>query len=171
MDKQPPAVNSQEKDFRDTALRILDGREHSCAELNKKLRQRGCSAVQAEQLVAKMLQLGLLDDLRFAGCFVREGLRKNWGAGRIKRELVQRGVDRDIIAAAAVENGLDDQESEFTRAETILRRKFRSGADRQKMVRFLAARGYSSACAFAAVKKVTSEFAETPDSDYFCEDF
>ena len=127
------------------AMAALARREHSRAEIERKLAQK-ISPQDSGQDVAEVLRLlqerGLQSDRRMAEALVRtRGAR--YGRRRISQELERRGVDRETIAAV-----LPPLESEIELARAIWRRKFgkapASLQERARQSRFLAARGFSS---------------------------
>jgi regulatory protein len=134
------------------ALRSLAQRDHSRAELARKLAPHG-EADAVEAVLDRMSELGLLSDTRFAESFVRSrGARL--GQRRLQHELAQRGVDEETIAdALASELG----KSELERARTIWARKFGSAPGDPKewarQARFLITRGFSA----DVVKRVLKE--------------
>lgn len=80
------------------ALDILSSREHCKKEIVTKLIQRGYDKEIAEETIEKLSDYGYIDDERFASLFARElKQRKKFGKGRIKQELLRKGIDRDII--------------------------------------------------------------------------
>lgn len=129
--------------LRERALRLLARREHSRAELERKL---ASSAESAEALAAVLDDLAsrrLLSDERYAE--MRLGARSaRFGNARLAQELRTQGVADELIEAAL--EGCDD---EFKRARDVWQRKFKAlpGADaasRAKQMRFLMSRGFSA---------------------------
>ncbi|ENO85006.1 recombination regulator RecX [Thauera linaloolentis] len=131
-----------EPSLRERALRHLARRDHSRAELAKKLAAHG-SAEEVEAVIERMGELGLQSDARFAQAFVR-GKSARFGAGRLRSEMARRGLDRDLIdEAIASECG----ESEVERARSVLRSRFPAPpADARewaRQARFLQTRGFA----------------------------
>ena len=63
------------------ALKILAGRAHSAGEMREKLRRRAARAGDVEEALARLKDLGYLDDRRFAERFARRVWRAMaWGA-------------------------------------------------------------------------------------------
>ena len=128
--------------LRDRALRHLARRDHSRAELATKLADHG-DADEVEAVVARMGELGLQSDSRYAEAFVR-GKAARFGAGRLRNELARRGIARELI-----EQVLDgaDAEPEIDRARAVLRGRFATPpADARewaRQARFLQTRGFA----------------------------
>lgn len=129
--------------LRERALRCLARRDHSRVELARKLAAHG-STDEVEAVLVRMSELGLLSDARFAEVFVR-GKAARFGAGRLRRELSQRGLERELIDDALASAEL---EPELDRARALWRSRFGSvaGDTREwaRQARFLQSRGFST---------------------------
>jgi regulatory protein len=126
-----------------TALALLARREHSEAELTRKLRQRGYSAVDIDAVLESLTARNLLSNERFAEMLVRTRIARGQGPIKIRAELRERGID-DALADACV-----TETSDFwcARAEAARSKRFGGAppADRlhwTRQARFLAQRGF-----------------------------
>jgi len=121
------------------ALRHLVRREHSRAELARKLAPHAESPEALESLLDQLLSKKQLSDERFAEGRART-LSRKYGAARIRHDLKSKGVSEEIISAISPAD-------ELQRAAAILQRKYREPAttreERAKRARFLQARGFS----------------------------
>jgi len=125
------------------ALRLLSGREHSRAELERKLQrfeeEPGALARALDELQAK----GFIDEQRVLESVIHCRAGK-LGAARIKQELQGKGLDREAINAALISL----QATEYERALEVWRKKFGALAvdatAAAKQMRFLAARGFAA---------------------------
>jgi regulatory protein len=132
-------------ELRQQAVRLLAQREHTHAELRKKLAGsvEGCTAEDIESVLADLAATGLLSDGRAAESYLR-GHGARFGAAKLKHALRAKGVDDETIAAGMVDAGLDD---EIERARAIWVRKFRTAPQDKrewaKQARFLQSRGFS----------------------------
>lgn len=123
------------------ALRLLSGREHSRAELERKLQsfeeEPGTLAQALDELQAK----GFISEQRVIESVLHRRAAK-LGTARIKQELQGKGLDPLAVSEALA--GL--KSSEQARAHEVWRKKFGSPpVDAQaaaKQMRFLAARGF-----------------------------
>lgn len=131
-----------EPSLRERALRHLARRDHSRAELTRKLAAHG-EAEEIEAVIERMGELGLQSDTRYAEAFVR-GKAGRFGASRLRSELARRGIDRDLIDEALAGECV---ESESERARTVLRGRFTAPpADARewaRQARFLQTRGFA----------------------------
>jgi len=122
------------------ALRFLVRREHSRAELVRKLAPHAESEAALNAVVDLLLSKRQLSDERFAEELARY-LSRKYGAAKIRQDLKARGISEEIVDKASA--GLNDLE----RADEILRRKYREPAvtreERAKRARFLQSRGFS----------------------------
>lgn len=121
------------------ALRYLVRREHSRAELERKLAPHAESPEALNAVVDLLLSKKQLSDERFAEERARS-LSRKYGAARIRQDLKARGVT-DEIAGRVSEAG------DLERAKAILSRKYRDAAatreERARRARFLQSRGFS----------------------------
>ena len=131
-----------EPSLRERALRHLARRDHSRAELARKLAAHG-DADQIDAVIERMGELGLQSDTRYAEAFVR-GKAGRFGASRLRSELARRGIDRDLIDEAIAGECV---ESEAERARAVLRGRFTEPpADARewaRQARFLQTRGFA----------------------------
>ncbi len=101
----------------DRAIRILAMRDHSEQELRRKLvapvmSKNGPEALDAtpdelEQVVAWCIENRYLDDNRFVGQFIASRSRKGYGPARIRQELSQKGIARQVVDQAMRECDID----------------------------------------------------------------
>jgi regulatory protein len=124
------------------ALRLLAAREHSRAELARKLAPRAESRGALERLLDELTQKKQLSEERYAEARARQLARK-YGAARIVQDLRAKGVAEDAADRAAAGARAD----ELSRARAILARKYRVPAvrreERARRMRFLQSRGFS----------------------------
>jgi len=123
------------------ALRLLSGREHSRAELERKLarfeEEPGQLAKVLDTLAAKVF----INEGRVVESVVHRRAEK-LGASRIQHELQQKGLQPEDVARAVEQL----RTTEVARARTVWLKKFdaqpRDAVERGKQMRFLAARGF-----------------------------
>jgi regulatory protein len=131
-------------ELRARALRLLARREHSRAELERKLGPHSGSSAAVAEVLEALVQKKQLSDERYAEERARS-LSRKYGAGRIRRDLKAKGVAPETIERISSEGDLE-------RARAILDRKYRESAttreERAKRMRFLQSRGFSSEIIF-----------------------
>lgn len=133
------------------ALNLLSRRDHSEAELRKKLFPKGCSAEALDEAMARLKDAGYLDDRRFAHSFAESALRNGRGYGfRLRMELSRRGIADEIIEETLA--ALGDEYEEITTLSELMARKFegfdpQQADERQKrrVISYFQRRGFSLA--------------------------
>ena len=124
------------------ALRLLSGREHSRAELERKLAGMEDEPGQLQRVLDELHAKGFINEQRVADSVVHRRSAR-LGASRIRHELQGKGLGDEMVRAAVA--GL--QATEVERAREVWRRKFGEppidAAARARQMRFLAARGFS----------------------------
>lgn len=128
--------------LRAKALKLLARREHTRAELARKLAVDAEDPAEIEGVLDDFEKRGWLSEARVVEQRVHT-LRKRFGARRIERDLRQKGVSGEAVATAL--SGLKGGELEAARA--VWRRKFggripRTPAERARQARFLQGRGF-----------------------------
>ncbi len=84
----------------DAAARFLEARSRSVAEVRRRLTGAGYRTDLVEGAIARMIELGMLDDEAFARAWVESRDRaRPRGERAIRTELGQKGVDRGVIDA------------------------------------------------------------------------
>jgi len=121
------------------ALRYLARREHSRAELERKLAPRAESPAALAQLLDALEAKKQLSNERYAEARAHQLARK-YGAARIRQDLKAKGIDADTVGKVSAEG-------DAARAAAILARKYRSPAttptERARRMRFLQSRGFA----------------------------
>lgn len=143
---------------RSKAEDLLNRRDYSSSELAAKLREAGYHPSVADEVVARFVEVGLLDDRRFAELFARSKAAAGWGRIKIERELARRGVDATQLEGWP-SGYLEEDESE-TAFALASRRRLSGKNDFQKLVRFLCGRGFPMSVAMDAAKRVLAEAEE-----------
>jgi regulatory protein len=135
------------------AYRYLNRRERTQAEVRRRLASDGVDGPAIEATIANLSEQGLLDDARFARLFIEDKRElEDWGSDRIRRALLERGIERGIVEQALRD---DDGDSELTRALALLRRRFptppRDRRERDRALGVLLRKGYDSELAVEAL--------------------
>ena len=145
-------------------LRQLSMGPRSRAQLERKLAQRGCAPQVATEVLDRLQEVGLVDDVAFADHLVQSRRRTKGLAGAaLLVELREKGVDREVAHTAI--GGLDPQ-TDRARAEALATRKLSTmtGLDPQVQARRLAAmltrKGYGSGTVYAVVRDVIENAPE-----------
>ncbi len=140
-------------------LRLLTDRARSRHELEEALRRRAVPEEAVRATVARLREVGLINDGEFAEQWVRSRhVHKGLGRHALVVELRRKGVAEDVAGEALEELDADAEES---RARQLVERKLRgmvldSAEQRAVAVRrlagMLARKGYGSGIAFRVVR-------------------
>lgn len=106
------------------ALRALGGRAHSTGELKEKLRKRAARAEDVDAVLAKLKEIGYLDDRRFAENYAAARLEnEGFGKARVLGDLRRRRVAPQV--AEQVTERTYQNTDEAGLVESFLKRKYR----------------------------------------------
>jgi len=136
------------KDPWPVALRILTRRDYSEAELRKRLNDRGFGSASIEATIQRCLELGYLDDVRYADNRAMSLVQQGRAVGRrLLLDLRQRGISEEL-AQQALEKALEIN-SEYQLLNELLEKRFpefnydsASAKERRRVVHFLQRRGF-----------------------------
>ena len=141
------------------AYRLLGHRARSRHELRRRLLQKGHDDEAVAGALERLAGDGLLDDAEFARNYLadKRGL-SGWGSQRIRRGLAELGVDHDVIdAALGAAEAAEGDDAELDRALAALSRREAPQAPldaaRRRAYQALMRRGFSSAIAYAAIRR------------------
>jgi regulatory protein len=134
MARHPPSLGSR-------ALSLLARREHSRAELARKLAPHAAEGDDVEALLDALAAKGWLSEARYAEQVIRTKARR-FGPVKLAHVLRAKGVDEDAIAAGLRAAGVDGVSS----LETVWKSRFRAPPaderEKARQARFLQARGF-----------------------------
>lgn len=171
---EPPADRpGQEADpesvVRALVLRRLSSAPRTRAELEKDLAKRGADPVVAQQVLDRFEEVGLIDDRTYAQMWVESRHRtKALARSSLRRELIDRGVDRASVDEALVQ--IDD-DSEWQRAREFAHRRVRLRAGEppaktmQRLAGQLARKGYPANMCFVVARETLGAIAEQGEHD------
>lgn len=126
---------------REKALEYLSRRQMSCAELKKKLIEKGEDEAVADYCVQWLEEHSLIDDESYAAAVARHYSAKGYGAGRVRAELSRRGISRELWDGA-----LDAMPESNDKIDRFIASRLKDPDDRdavRKLSQALYRRGYS----------------------------
>jgi regulatory protein len=131
------------------ALRILTRRDYSQAELRQRLSDKGFDPARIEAALKRCLELGYLDDARYALNRANSLMNQGRAVGkRVLLDLRQHGVNEET-ANRALEQAREACDEELLLA-SILERRFANfnydsapAKERRRVVHFLQRRGFT----------------------------
>ena len=133
------------------ALRFLEARSRSEAEVRRRLTQAGYRESLVDGAIARLGELGVLDDEAFARQWVESRDRaRPRGEIALRRELAMKGVDREVVDGLLAERADGtDGEADAEAARRLLERRASSllrvtdpRVRRQKAYALLARNGF-----------------------------
>jgi len=131
------------------ALDYLAHKPRTEEEVRRKLRRQDVPDLVVEDVVERLYELSYLDDEAYAQDYVRNRFAsKKYGPVRIRRELVERGVDRHT-AETAVDDLFAEKDVQAAAREHAEKRWGRLADEeprrrKQKLYRYLRRRGFTS---------------------------
>ena len=163
--RAPGAASPTRYDWaRQIVLRQLTAAPRSRAQLEQALRRKDCPDDVAAAVLDRMEEVGLVDDVAYAGMLVRS---QQAGRGLARRALAQelrrKGVDDETAQAALDEVDPHDEED---RARELVAKKMRSMSGLEPVVQtrrlagMLARKGYPSDLSMRVVREAVREAPE-----------
>lgn len=156
-----PSWTTPEEEYEaaaNTAAAMLSRRPLSEKMLLRRLREKEFSEDSAQYAAERMRLLGALDDAAFAELIVRSYRAKGCGKLRIRQELEQRGIPREISQEA-----LEEFEPDWDAMTALLHKKLRGDvSDRTKVDKACAAlqrKGFS----FSQIRQALAYYREELD--------
>jgi len=155
----------------DRALNLLAFRARSARELERRLLQKGVTAERAARVIAKLRDVGLIDDGDFARQLARSKVSAGASRRRLHQELFKRGVSREVADEAVDEVLEEENVDEVAVAERVARKRLPSlkGADvsarRRRLYAFLARRGHDSETIREVMDRVLRDDPDTAATD------
>ncbi|MBQ3702312.1 MAG: regulatory protein RecX [Oscillospiraceae bacterium] len=127
---------------REKALELVSQRQMSAKELAKKLRDKGFDEETADYCTAWAAQRGFLDEERYAAAVVRHYAAKGYGEGRVRQELIRRGVPRELW-----EDALSAMPEDTSKLDRYIASRLKNPEDRDEVRKLSASlfrRGYAA---------------------------
>jgi regulatory protein len=152
---EPPPAQDPVERARALAWRSLNKRDRTINEVGGLLLGKRVEPAVADRVVTELIELGYLDDARYAERFAEDRRRLDgWGSDRIARRLRELGIDREQIEAAVA---AQDPEDELAAALELLRRRCpappATRAERDRALGILVRRGYAPELALDALRR------------------
>jgi regulatory protein len=143
------------------ALHLLARRELSVDECRQRLLDKDHPGEDIDAAIAHLLETGGLDDARVARAYARTAVNiKGRGRLRVQRELNDKGIPRDVAAAALAEVfGDADERAMVARAiQKRLRGRttVKDRAESARLYQYLMRQGFTPAAVMAALRKLRS---------------
>jgi len=146
----------------DAALRFLEARQRSTAEVRRRLVSAGYRPDLVEGAIERLTELGMLDDEAFARAWLESRDRaRPRGERALRRELAMKGIERQTVDETLADRAADHPEADAEAARRLLARHARSldriadaRARRQRAYVLLARHGFDSDVATTAIAEL-----------------
>ena len=136
------------------AMHILERTDKTEAQLRKKLEESEYPKEAVESAIAYVTSYGYLDDRRYAKHYI-EWKKKGKGKARLKMELAQKGISREIIEEV-LESTDFGETREMIRQIILKKRKTNipmNEKEKQRLYGFLMRKGFSSSDILAVMRE------------------
>ncbi len=167
-----PQPKSPEKAL--SSLMALCARaERSSGDAKRLMSRWGVEAKDQGAVLQRLIDERFIDDERYAAAYVREKINLNgWGVGKIRMELIRKGVSSEIISAQLSEVDRDRMKDRLDElmAKRVRTVKYNSKYHlRDKLIRYGASLGYDFSTVREAADKALSQidFADTEEDELF----
>lgn len=108
------------KEALDVALKFISYQPRSVYQVTRKLNSKHFKQTIVQQVVSKLKEAGYVDDRLFAKSIIDESVSKNYGQIRVKQNLMNKGIEREIIEELMLNYNFD---GEYDRAEAVAIKK------------------------------------------------
>lgn len=152
----------QDKDLakaRNYVLRLIKFRERSEKEIRDKLKEKNYGIGIINKVAAHFKEIKFIDDEKFAKSWIDSRIRKPLSLEVIRLELIQKGIDRDII-----EKFINEKKSVFNETKALqelinarfnkLTEKKEYREIRQKLFSYFVRRGFSASAVYETINKL-----------------
>ena len=136
------------------AMHILERTDKTEAQLGRKLEESEYPKEAVESAIAYVTSYGYLDDRRYAEHYI-EWKKQGKGKARLKMELVQKGISREIIEEV-LESTDFGETREMIRQIILKKRKTdipMNEKEKQRLYGFLMRKGFSSSDILAVMRE------------------
>ena len=136
------------------AMHILERTDKTDAQLRRKLEESEYPKEAVESAIAYVTSYGYLDDRRYAEHYI-EWKKQGKGKARLKMELVQKGISREIIEEV-LESTDFGETREMIRQIILKKRKTdipMNEKEKQRLYGFLMRKGFSSSDILAVMRE------------------
>lgn len=154
---------------REIALRQLTVRARSRVELERALARKQVPAEVIVQVLDRLEEVGLVDDAVFARDWLSAGGRRQRSRRSLEVELIEKGVDRDVIDTAVAELATDrdyDVARSYAERKTAGLARVEPAARYRRLAGTLARRGFPASVVAQVTRDVLAELGEVDEADW-----
>lgn len=111
----------RENKARSLAFRYLTYRPRTTGELRDYLLSKDFETGIIKSVLAEMQRYGYIDDEKYAENYIAIRKERGYGSLRIKLELINKGIDSDLVESKIAEQ--EDSDSEIKQIESIINKR------------------------------------------------
>jgi regulatory protein len=146
-----------------TAVNFISYRPRSSKEIVDKLSRKGFSHELAVEIIDKLKELNLLNDVQFARMFVRDKLLgKPMGRAMLRRKLLEKGIPFQLSEMVLKEYVTEENEQEAAKILALRKMKMSRSrfstldprAKQKRLIDYLLSRGFSQDIAFKTARSI-----------------
>ncbi len=121
----------------EAAYSLLDTRMRTCAEVERKLKEKGYDEEEILEAVNELTGMRYLDDYQYALRYYEYNREKRRGSGRAARELAEKGVDAETIRYAREDFLYSEKVDEYADALAVAEKELelKPGLDEKAVAR------------------------------------
>lgn len=140
-----------QKEAQSYLLSLVAKREYTRQQLDQKLQKRHpeLSSDKRGEVLDMAAQKHFFSDDRFSHIFVRQSIGKGDGPLKIKQKLWEKGVEKSVAAQAIEDEYPEELQREV--AKRVYERKKTPSASKDKLMRYLLGKGFSSGMVFKII--------------------
>lgn len=138
-------------------LWFLDRADYSEKTLYEKIVAGGISSVAAARAIARIKELGLIDDEKFAARLASQMSNANVSKREAYAKLYNKGIPKDVIKSVLEETSFDEIEQIKAVIDKKYHNKMDSKENIQKVYAALIRKGFSYSAVSQVIKKYTKE--------------
>jgi regulatory protein len=146
----------------EAALRFLEPRQRSIGEVRRRLTRVGYREDLVEGAIARLVELGMLDDAAFSRTWIESRDRaRPRGERALRRELAIKGIAREVVESTIAERDDASPDADAAAARALLERNGRAlarvpdlRARRQRAYALLARHGFDAETTVAVIRGV-----------------
>jgi len=140
------------------ALRLLKLRPRSRGELSSKMAGKGYDKPVIINVLDALTQMGFIDDAAFAKAWLQYRLNRPMGFRRVERELIEKGIPKDVIRGHWAEVKANYDELEVVRTLAKKRARQYNNIDplkrKKRVMDYLARRGFQLDVIMKVIKEI-----------------
>lgn len=160
IDEQELNFHLKESDYiraKSRGLWFLDRSDYSEKTLYEKIVAGGISNTAAARAVARLKELGLIDDNKYAARLAAQMSNANVSKREAYAKLYNKGIPKEVIKSVLEETDFDETAQIAAVIDKKYRAKMNSKQEIQKVYAALIRKGFSYSAVSAAIRKYTKE--------------